>query len=168
MALPYLPHEKIAPMFQLLKRRGSTDKLREVFGYIEKTWIEGLWSPRDWSNFMSSVRTNNDVEGWHHRLNQKVGGRANLPFYQLVTELHREAGMVDLQIRLVTEQKLSIHQRTMTKRLQGRLFTYWDEFNQKTRTTERLLRACAAPATESLQSSFRQPPPLSNQLHLDT
>ena len=93
---------------------------------------------------MQSVRTNNDVEGWHHRLNQQVGGRPNLPFYQLVVALHGEAETVDMQMRLVSEQKLTKHQRTMTKQLQGHLFTYWDEFNGKTRTTESLLRACAA------------------------
>ena len=30
MALPYLPHEKIGPMFEQLRQRGLTAKLQEV------------------------------------------------------------------------------------------------------------------------------------------
>ena len=93
---------------------------------------------------MMNVRTNNDVEGWHHRLNRKVGGRSKLPFYQLVQELYKEAGVVDLQIRLVSERKLTKFQRANSRDLHGRLFQYWEEFNEKRRTTDALLRACAA------------------------
>jgi hypothetical protein len=44
--------------------------------YIEKTWItSSVWPVHSWSVFMRPTRTNNDVEGWHHRLNKdkKVG-----------------------------------------------------------------------------------------------
>ena len=41
------------------------------FKYMEATCAKGrVWTPRDWSVYNMSVRTNNDVESWHtrHRL----------------------------------------------------------------------------------------------------
>ena len=55
---------------------------------------------------MLSVRTNNDIEGWHHALNRRAAGRCGLPFYLLVSLLNNEARLVSLQIRLVSERKL--------------------------------------------------------------
>ena len=56
--------------------------------YVSCTWhLESIW----WSNFMQSQKTNNDVEVWHHRLNQQLGWRPNLPFHQLIVVLHKEA-----------------------------------------------------------------------------
>ena len=116
-----------------------------MFNYVSRTWIaEGSqWQPEQWTAFMQSIRTNNDVEGWHHRINRKVGNRSNLPLYQLIEELHKESKAVDLQTRLVSENKLTKRQRKQTTKLQGRIFKYWDELVAKTRTTEQLLRACA-------------------------
>jgi len=47
-----------------------------------------------WSVFHEPVRTNNDVEGWHYRLNVKANhGRLNL--YPLIQLLHAESQLVD-------------------------------------------------------------------------
>jgi hypothetical protein len=55
---------------------------------------------------MCSIRTNNDVEGWHNNLNSRVGSRDPVPFYLLVTELFKEASDLPMTLRLVTEGKL--------------------------------------------------------------
>ena len=34
--------------------------------------------------YMKSIRTNNDVEGWHLRLNSQASGKSQVPFYLLV------------------------------------------------------------------------------------
>ena len=75
----------------------------------------GQWTPADWTDFMQSVRPNNDVEDWHHRLNKMVGGRVNLPMYQLITTLHEDANNVNLQIRLISERKLTKYQCTKSR-----------------------------------------------------
>ena len=110
---------------------------------MERVWIEGDWSPENWSAFMQGVRTNNDVEGWHNRINRRVQG-VSLAFYRLVVELHREAANVDLQLELLSGGKLVKYQRKQTKQMQGRIFKFWKEFNDGERNTESLLRACAA------------------------
>ena len=65
MALPFLPHELIPTVFELLELEATTDPLQQFVRYIRSTWIEStVWPPANWSVFMMSVRTNNDVEGW--------------------------------------------------------------------------------------------------------
>ena len=55
---------------------------------------------------MQSIRTNNDIEGWHHSLNKRAAGRCGLSLYMFVALLHKEAGLVSVQIRLVSVRKL--------------------------------------------------------------
>ena len=71
-------------------------------------WIRStVWPPKCWSVFMQSIRTNNDIEGWHHSLNRRAAGRCGLPLYKFVALLHKEVGLVSVQIRLVSERKLN-------------------------------------------------------------
>ena len=70
MALPFLPESEIQPMFQRLQCQAS-EPLQPFAEYVSSTWIHGTtWVPSDWSVFKKAVRTNNDVEGWHHGLNR--------------------------------------------------------------------------------------------------
>ena len=86
-------------LFQELQRRVTTEALESLFEYVESTWMgDGLWSPQAWSTFGQPVRTNNDVEGWHHRLNAKAG--ANLNFYSVLGLLHAEASLITLQVSI--------------------------------------------------------------------
>ena len=55
---------------------------------------------------MEAVRTNNDLEGWHNGLNRRAKGRSQLPLYIFIQVLHREASLVNMQIRLVSDKKL--------------------------------------------------------------
>ena len=68
MALPFLPHEHIIPMFQTLKGVATSPLLQSLVRYVQETWINSvLWSPDRWSIFQLRVWTNNDVEGWHRQ-----------------------------------------------------------------------------------------------------
>ena len=72
MALPFLPCEHIEPAFRILEGRVSNDMEHQLTTYIDNTWIVGQWKPKDWSVFNQTVRTNNDVEGWHLRINTRA------------------------------------------------------------------------------------------------
>ena len=64
MALPFLPHADIEPAFEVLSERANSTELKNLVGYIRLTWFEGAyWTPRTWSIYQHSIRTNNDVEG---------------------------------------------------------------------------------------------------------
>ena len=75
------------------------------------------------------MRTNNDIDGWHHRLNRKANGKSHLPFYHLVKLLHSEAILTKLQVRLVSEEKLTRMQRQKYLNLQAKIFRLWDQFD---------------------------------------
>lgn len=116
----------------------------QVFRYVGATWIRGtIWPPAAWTCYNQSIRTNNDVEGWHHRLNVKAQ-KPNLPLYLLIKLLHTEAEFVDIQAMLVSELHLTQEQRKRYQRMQGRLAKYWQQFECKERTAKSLLSACAA------------------------
>jgi hypothetical protein len=142
--LPLIPHERIPEQFALLKDSANTEKLQNLFGYVERTWmnLDDLWKPASWCVFMHSVRTNNDVEGWHHRLNHKAG-RGQIQFYLLIRLLHDEARLVPIRARLVREKKLQKLQRKKTVSLQAKLYTEWTKFNNGHITTAALLRSCS-------------------------
>ena len=83
------------------------------------------------------------VVGWHHRFN-RLAKKPNVHLYRLIQLLHKEAKRVRLQVRLVAGGKLQATQRLPYRKLQDRLFQYWDEYEKRERMTYSLLRACAA------------------------
>ena len=64
MALPFLPLADIPSAFDQLAPRSSSAELKQRVRYIDTTWISNpIWTPRNWSIYKTSIRTNNDVEG---------------------------------------------------------------------------------------------------------
>ena len=145
MALPYLPEKEICPMFRRLERDALTPELMDLSSYMASTWIveTSEWPPSSWSAYMRSIRANNDVEGWHLRMNRQASGKSQLPFYLLVKLLHKEALLTSLQIRLVSEKKLRRIQREKCKKLHSRLFSLCEKFNNGQRNAKQLLSACS-------------------------
>ena len=141
MALCFLPAQHITPIFLRLEQE-ATAALTPLLQYVSRTWIESnVWPPARWSVYFQSVRTNNDLEGWHTRLNAR--GRAGMNLYMLVALLHDESRMIPVQVRLVSEGKLRRHQRKVFVDLQRRIFGYWEEYEGGDRSAIQLLRACA-------------------------
>ena len=68
MALPFLPCEHVEPAFRILEGQVSNYIEHQLTIYIDNTWIAGQWKPEDWCVFNQTVRTNNDVEGWHLKI----------------------------------------------------------------------------------------------------
>ena len=144
MALPFLPVDEIVPMFNQLQRHATTESLQRFSDYVNSTWItSSAWPPSSWCVFGQSVRTNNDVEGWHNGLNKRAQGRSKLPFYIMLQSLHGEAKLASLQIRLVSEKKLRRHQKKAYRELQSKIFSLWDSYRKEEKTANQLLRACA-------------------------
>lgn len=144
LALSYIPAEHIKPTFENLALRAqlADPKIQELIAYVKKTWIESsLWSPDTWSVFNMSVRTNNDVEGWHRRLNSR--GQAGVHLYKLIEMLHTEASLVPVHVKLVQENKLKRYQKKHFKNMQGHLFSLWDKYINKEIKTSQLLTACS-------------------------
>ncbi len=139
--LPYLPHEQIPATFRRLKEQASDPKLEALMEYMDSTWMSSsVWPVKSWSVFMLPTRTNNDVEGWHRRLNGRAG-RGQLQLYVLLPLLFQEAKLVELQIKLVSENKYKRAQRKRYRQLTGKLFRLWDQYREGEKTVSELLRA---------------------------
>lgn len=70
-----------------------------------------IWPLSSWSVYKQSVRSNNNVEGWHNGLNRRAEGKVSLPLYMLIELLYQESRSTALQIGLVSEKKLRRIQR---------------------------------------------------------
>jgi len=92
---------------------------------------------------MQPVRTNNDIEGWHNALNRRASGRCNLPFYVLIQLLDREARLVEVQMRLVADHKLTHIQRKKYRVMQTKLHDQWEQYQSRRKTARQLLKSCS-------------------------
>jgi hypothetical protein len=141
--LPFLPAEHIKAAFEELRGFVDDERVHQLEAYIHATWLTSpTWSVAEWSVFMKPVRTNNDCEGWHRRLNVQAR-RGMLPLYMLVGLLHVEARVVELTAVLVSDKRLKRYQCKVYASVQSKLFSLWDEYVQGHRTTSSLLRACS-------------------------
>jgi hypothetical protein len=78
---------------------------------------------------MRPTRTNNDVEGWHHRLNKdKKADSGNKGLYTIAPLLIEEANLLPIQIQLVSEGKLKKLQRRHVRTTQRLLFNQWEQY----------------------------------------
>ncbi|XP_052819923.1 uncharacterized protein LOC128245737 [Mya arenaria] len=141
LALPYLPAEHVRPAFLTISEQAEeseSERILDLVDYIGRTWVEGtLWRPENWSVYMETVRTNNDVERWHRRLNTRAGG-AQLPFYVIVPLLSVEAQYVDIQARLVSANILQRLHRKKYRSTHEKLHQAWEKYEEDNMTTNQL------------------------------
>ena len=142
LSLPYVPAEHTEELFlRFYRKADGCQSLLKLLDYIRNTWIySSIWPPRSWCVFGRSIRTNNDVEGWHHHINLKAR-KGQLSFYLLVKLLHDEAKLVPIQVRLLSDGKVLRRQRAKYTRHHGRLASLWEEYNAGDRSAKQLLRA---------------------------
>ena len=154
MSLHLIPHEKIHKMFKYLEKNMSRlfekdnvlhgkkhdqEMVRQFFSYMRVNWIDGnVWPPEKWSVFNQHIRTNNDAEGWHDRINERA--RAKLNFYELVPKLFDEARLIPLQKKLLCKNKILKRCRKNTASVNANLLALWDSYPQ-TITCKKLLKS---------------------------
>ena len=107
-ALPFLPPSDIRVAFEIIVHKLGlhSEKLSALCRYVKETWIEStVWPLERWSVYQRPIRTNNDCEGWHFRLNAKAR-KNSLPLYVIIRLLHREGTTVTWQMRMLSEGKV--------------------------------------------------------------
>ncbi|XP_071949829.1 uncharacterized protein [Antedon mediterranea] len=92
--------------------------------------------------FRQQIRTNNDVEGYHQRLNQRAK-KSNLHFYLLCKLLLDEGQTVAIHAELVGREDNLRNQSRHAARATVRLNLLWDEYSRGTRTARALLLAAS-------------------------
>ena len=122
--------------------KATAQPLQQLMNYFRGQWMNHrTWGPQNWSVYGLAIRTNNETEGWHNRMNARC--RPNLTFYLLVKLLNDEANLLPIQMRLVSDGKLKRHQNVTQKRLQAKIFTAWEEYAAGEKTAMQVLRDCA-------------------------
>ena len=83
---------------------------------------------------MQSVRTNNDVEGWHHGLHTRAQDKSQLPMYLLIYLLYKEAKLTSLNVCMVSEKKLRQVQWRRYHQIQAKVFSLWRQNEEGDKT----------------------------------
>ena len=67
------------PNLSTATTRSNDNHLNKRLQYVSRTWINSVvWPPECWSVYYQSVRTNNDLEGWHNRPNSRCRAGMNM------------------------------------------------------------------------------------------
>ena len=92
-------------------------------------WIDNsIYTVRRWSVYKKHTRTNNDVEGWHYKLNTTVNkGKTNI--YQLIHILHVLASEILLQCTLICANKIKKKQENDYMSKQAALTRLWNLYD---------------------------------------
>lgn len=133
-----LPLEEHLKTFEQLELRVPPGPLEILMDCIKETWINGFWALSDWTVFGQSIRTNNDVEGYHRKLNG-MAGSSHIPFCVLIPLLYKEAKNVTVKVRLVKDGKHTRHQRRQFRIVQAKIFALWKRYEDHEITTNHLL-----------------------------
>lgn len=143
IALPLLPSEHIRPTFDKITANITEPRLVELVDYVKDTWLaNSVWTVADICVFKQTIRTNNDVEGWHRRLNHRAQ-RGRLSIYLLIRLLFDESRLASVQVKLLSEGKLKRATRRKYSAINEQLSNLWEQYVSDGISTSRLLRRCS-------------------------
>ena len=97
--------------------------------------------PETWSVYRQPFRTNNDVEGWHHRLN-RANHAVKPNFYVLIQILHDEALDVEHTCEFLRSGVVMRRQRRQYAEVHRKIMDAWEQFATGHMTAHRLMRTC--------------------------
>ena len=78
MSLAFLPVHEIRPVFEVLNRevRAILPQLTPFCEYFQTQWVQNRdTGPHMWCVHKQTVRTNNDMEGWHYAMTRAIPSR---------------------------------------------------------------------------------------------
>ncbi|CAL4061183.1 unnamed protein product [Meganyctiphanes norvegica] len=137
--------EHVPLFFPELKRRlleSELTKLHDLVPYIENTWINGMWNPSNWGHFNQAIRTNNDVEGFHNKMNH-ICQQANVEFSTLVKELHKEAVFIHTTAVHVFRGQTTRKRKPAQVACQDQLESLWEQLSNKKIDAFRVVKKAA-------------------------
>ena len=142
-ALPFLPHRKMNDAFNSIREESNHDDLRiqNLLRYYDNNWLKStIWYPKNICVYQRLVRTNNDIEGYHNRLNGKCK-TVHPPFYKLLEVLYAEAIYTDSTAKIVSNRAVKMHRKKKTKEVQRMICLIWDQYDDLEIDEQQLLEA---------------------------
>ena len=117
-ALPLLPARDMRVAFQALKANASIisehENLPKLMQYMENQWFRNpTVRPQEICQYRRLVRTNNDVEGYHRRLNIRIEN-THPPLYQLLEVIWGESQLVDVTAKIVSSANVRLERKRKT------------------------------------------------------
>ena len=155
-ALQLLPSAHLRDGYEAVVRRCNklqlTDDQRGQLNcflqYLKKQWIDNKFLTGSFSAFLTRVRTNNGVEGWHRRLNGKLP-QEHPSLYALLPLLDREAKLAIIYTKMVGEKSLSKNSSPLEREYQKAILHMMEKYNNGMyRKPSQFLREVAATAEE--------------------
>ena len=141
MALPFLPVIAVRPAFDALCTDPvvvNSAAIRRFIAYFEPTWLDGQFPVHMWNVYHSNIRTNNQVESWHSRLNRTVG-LTHPNIYRLLDTLRREQTLTELTLQRARRGVSPPRRRRKYRDLDRRLDRLRDAYQQGLTKTEEFL-----------------------------
>ena len=106
-ALPLLPQRDMVKGFEEMELHADP-RLTDLMQYMRSTWFNSsVWKPANLCSYQRLVRTNNDVECYHRRLNQRCV-TAYPSLYKLLDVIHNEARLVELTAKLISSNAVGM------------------------------------------------------------
>ena len=139
LSLPLLPHAQIREAFEDLSRGVQNGQLQALLDYVQAQWINGTIPPQEWSVYRRLRRTDNHLEGYHHRLNQQALQHKMKPL-MLLDLLDQE---IELQEACMQMAQVNHKQRLSTT--DQALIRLWDAYQSKAITTAEFLLEAGFP-----------------------
>ena len=113
--------------------------LKKFFDYVEKQWITNpIWPPTKRNSFNQVIRTNNDADGWHSRVNNRTR-QMGLIFYELISVLYEGAKTLPIYAKLLGQGIDMREQRQETSDFHKELFSIWGSYSTRVIRTPMLL-----------------------------
>ncbi|XP_060569664.1 uncharacterized protein LOC132728071 [Ruditapes philippinarum] len=111
---------------------------------MEHQWMNHpIFTIESWSVYGLTIRTNNDCEGWHNKLNRKAGG-LSLSFYRLVPVLQCEAEEVSYELRHLRDGISTRRVRPAARKIGEKIRELWKNYSAGNIQTSELLEGCAS------------------------
>ncbi|KRX85501.1 hypothetical protein T06_519 [Trichinella sp. T6] len=125
LATAFLPPHDVPVAVELLGR-DATGSIAALFNYFRVEWMPPDRLPM-WNVYNVNIRTNNDLESWHFKMN-RLPRKRHFGFYELLQLLIDEQG---------------INGNVESAELQQRITALTAEYDGGTRSLEQFLRAVA-------------------------
>ncbi|KRX36757.1 hypothetical protein T05_2723 [Trichinella murrelli] len=125
--------------------RDATGSIAALFSSFRVEWMPPDRLPM-WNVYNVNIRTNNDLESWHFKMN-RLAGKRHFGFYELLQLLIDEQGSTETLNQQVTSGRVTasdLHIKNKKyEELQQRITALTAEYDGGTRTLQQFLRAVA-------------------------
>ena len=138
LALQFMPSSHIPQIFQQLRlssqRYEEGHHIHRYLDYLDQQWISSsTFPPSSWSQYGATIRTNNDLEGWHRSFNVSLGAHPRL--YRFLKKIATDAAKT---MDVIAARDFSRNSEATTQK-EGRIKTIAERYLRKEITASKML-----------------------------